>query len=153
MALEISTAGILLNYCVESTKGTRPTTGYTNIPNIKSIPDFNPSPSTLDCTDLSDTEWKRYILGLKDVGGAIEFGANFTTDFKTKWAALVSAATTGFESELATWFEVYVPDFGSFYFTGMPSTLGLPSAEVDAVFEGSVYIIPNTIHGWDTSAS
>ena len=153
MALEISTAGIVLKYCVETTKGTRPTTSYTSIPNIKSIPDFNPSPSTLDVTDLSDTEWKRYILGLKDVGGSIEFGANLTTAFKTAWTTLVSAAETGFESELATWFEVYVPDFGSFYFAGMPSSLGLPSAEVDAVFEGNVYIIPNKIHGWDTSST
>lgn len=155
MALELSTAGITLNYCVETTAGTRPTSGYTNIPNIKSIPDFNPAPSTLDVTDLSDTEWKRYIPGLKDVGGSIEFGANLTKAFKTAWETLVSAYGTAAAASpaLATWFEVKVPEFGSFYFAGMPVNLGLSSAEVDSVFEGNVYIIPNQIHGWDTSAS
>ncbi len=59
MALELSTAGVLLKYACETTAGTRPTTGYTQIPNIKSIPDFNPEPESLEVTDLSDTEWRR----------------------------------------------------------------------------------------------
>jgi hypothetical protein len=59
MALEISTAGVALKYAVETTAGTRPTTGYTAIPNIKETPDFNPEPSTLEVTDLSDLVWKR----------------------------------------------------------------------------------------------
>ena len=59
MALEISTAGIQLRYAVETTAGTRPTTSYQVVPNIKSTPDFNPEPSTLEVTDLSDLVWKR----------------------------------------------------------------------------------------------
>lgn len=155
MANEISTAGILLKYAVESTAGTRPTTGYTQIPNIKAIPEFNPEPSTLDVTDLSDTEWMRYIPGLKDPGGALAFTANFTSAFKTAWDGVVSAAETAMASSpaKATWWEVMVPNFGSFYFAGMPSELGLPASEVDAVFEGDVYVTPNQIHGWDTSST
>lgn len=153
MALEISTAGILLKYAVEATAGTRPTTGYTTIPNIKTIPDFNPAPSNLEVTDLSDTTWKRYIEGLKDVGGSISFDANFTTAFKTAWETLVSAYETGIASSKATWFEVYVPDFGSFYFAGIPSELGLVAANVDEVFGGSVYITPNLVVGWDDSSN
>ena len=56
MANELSTAGVLVKYIVEETGGTRPTTGYTTIPNIKSTPDINPEPSGLDVTDLSATE-------------------------------------------------------------------------------------------------
>jgi len=153
MALEISTAGITLKYCVETTSGTKPTTGYTAIPNIKSIPDLNPEPSQLDVTDLSDTTWKRYIPGLKDAGGSLAFGANFTTAFKTAWEALVTAYTTGATTSKATWFEINVPNFGSFYFAGIPSALGLNSAEVDAVFEGNVYISPNQIEGWGTAST
>lgn len=153
MALEISTAGILLKYCVETTAGTRPTTGYTTIPNIKTIPDFNPAPSNLEVTDLSDVTWKRYIEGLKDPGGSLSFDANFTTAFKTAWETLVSAYETGLASNKATWFEVYVPNFGSFYFAGIPSELGLASANVDEVFAGSVYITPNQVHGWDENSN
>lgn len=154
MALEISTAGILLKYKAESVATADPSTlkDYIALPNIKSIPDFNPTPSTLDVTDLSDTTWKRYIEGLKDVGGSLEFGANLTSAFKTAWEAVCTAYETAFASNLAIWFEVYVPNFGSFYFTGKPSALGLPSVEVDAVFEGNVYITPNKIYGWGASS-
>ena len=151
MALEISTAGILVKYAIESTAGTRPTTGFKTIPNIKSIPDLNPEPSTLEVTDLSDVEWRRYIDGLKDVGGAVAFGANYTKAFKETWTGLVAAAKEAKESGKATWFEVYVPNFASFFFAGMPSDLGLPSSEVDSVFEGDVYVAPNQIEGWGDS--
>lgn len=154
MANEISTAGILLKYTAGAGT-TPPANGFTTIPNIKAIPEFNPEPSTLDVTDLSDTEWMRYIPGLKDVGGAIAFSANFTSAFKTAWEAVVSAYETA-QSQTPIqnlWFEVMVPNFGSFYFAGMPSELGLPASEVDAVFEGDVYVTPNLIHGWDASST
>ena len=153
MALEISTAGILFKYAVETTAGTRPTTGYTTVPNIKSTPDFNPEPSTLEVTDLSDLVWKRYIAGLKDPGGALSFNANLTSAFKTAWETLVSAYETALASSKATWFEIMVPTIGSFYFSGIPAELGVNGYEVDAVAEISVYVTPNQIEGWDTSST
>lgn len=153
MALEFSSAGITLKYAVEATKGTRPATGYTTIPNIKSIPDFNAEPSMLDVTDLSDTIWKRAIPGLKDVGGALAFTANMTASFKTTWNSCVSAATAAKASDLSTWFEVAIPNFDSFYFTGMPSELGMKGMEVDSVVEADGYITPNSILGWQTSST
>lgn len=153
MALEISTAGILVKYAVEATAGTRPTTGYTTIPNIKSTPDFNPEPSTLEVTDLSDLVWKRYIAGLKDPGGALSFNANLTSAFKTAWETLVSAYETAHGSSKLTWFEIMVPAIGSFYFAGIPSELGVNAYEVDAVAEISVYVTPNKIEGWGASST
>ena len=153
MAQELSTAGVLLKYAVETTAGTRPTTGYTTVPNIKSIPDFNPEPESLEVTDLSDTEWRRYIPGLKDPGGALAFSANLTTGFKTAWEALVSAFETANESGKATWFEIAVPSFGSFYFAGYPSPLGMTAMDVNAVLEIEAYVMPNQIEGWDTSST
>ena len=153
MALELSTAGVSLKYCVETTAGTRPTASFTAVPNIKETPDFNPEPSTLEVTDLSDTVWKRYIAGLKDPGGALSFTANLTSAFKTAWETLVSAYETGIASSKATWFEINVPTVGSFYFAGIPSELGINGMSVDAVAEVSVYITPNKIHGWDTAST
>ena len=153
MALELSTAGVSLKYCVETTAGTRPTASFTAVPNIKETPDFNPEPSTLEVTDLSDTVWKRYIAGLKDPGGALSFTANLTSAFKTAWEALVSAYETGIASSKATWFEINVPTVGSFYFAGIPSELGINGMSVDEVAEVSVYITPNKIHGWDTAST
>lgn len=153
MAMELSTAGVLLKYAVEATAGTRPTTGYTQVPGIKAIPDFNPEPESLEVTDLSDTEWRRYIAGLKDPGGALSFTANLTTAFKTAWETLVSASETAAGSSKATWFEIMVPDFGSFYFAGIPSPLGMSAMDVNAVLEIEAYVTPNQIEGWETSST
>ncbi len=153
MALEISTAGVAVKYAVETTAGTRPTTGYTAIPNIKETPDFNPEPGTLEVTDLSDLVWKRYIAGLKDPGGALTFTANLTSAFKTAWETLVSAYETAASDGKLTWFEIAVPSIGSFYFAGIPAELGIDGMEVDSVAESSVYITPNKIEGWGTSST
>ena len=154
MANELSTAGVSVQYCIETTAGTKPTSGFTVIPNIKSIPDLNPEPSSLEVTDLSDTEWKRYIPGLKDPGGALAFTANNTDAFQTAWAALVTAAETAKASNKATWFEIVVPGLTkSFQFAGIPSDLGLSAIEVDSVLEVDAYVAPNQIDGWDTKSS
>lgn len=153
MAQELSTAGVLLKYAVEATAGTRPTTGYTQIPCIKAIPDLNPEPESLEVTDLSDTEWRRYIPGLKDPGGALAFTANLTTQFKTAWEALISAFETAKASGKATWFEIMVPTFGSFYFAGYPSSLGMTAMDVNAVLEIEAYVTPNQLEGWGTSST
>ena len=153
MALEFSSAGIKLKYCVEASSGSRPTSGYTTIPNIKSIPDFNAEPSLLDVTDLSDTVWKRAIPGLKDVGGALAFTANMTESFKTAWNSLVTSAVSAKASNLSTWFEVAIPNFDSFYFAGMPAELGMKGMDVDSVVEADGYITPNKIEGWKTASS
>ncbi len=151
MANELSTAGISIGYAVETTAGTKPSS-FTDIPNVKSISEFNPEPATLEVTDLSDTEWKRYIPGLKDPGGAISLTVNMTKAFLTAWASLVSAAETGLASNKACWFRVTVPNVGAFDFAGMPSDAGLPAVETDSVFEGSVYIVPNQIDSWTLEA-
>lgn len=151
MAIDLSTAGISLNYCVEATAGTRPTSGYTKIAGIKSIPDLNPEPSTLETTTLDSTEWKTYIFGLKDVGGALAFGANNTEAFQTEWGALVTAAETAETSSKSTWFAVVVPGLTkSFYFSGKPSPLGLSAVEVDSVLEIDAYISPSAVAGWQS---
>lgn len=153
MAVEaLSTAGITFKYCAETTAGTRPTSGYTSISGFKSIPDFNPEPNNLETTPLDETTWKTYIPGLKDVGGALAFTANLTGTFETAWSTMVSAeaALTGGK---AMWFEVCIPNFKSFFFTGKPVSLGMSAIDVDSVLEIEAYITPTSIEGWATSSS
>lgn len=153
MALEFSSAGVQIRYCVESTAGSRPTTGYRVIPSIKSSPDFNAEPSQLDVTDFSDKVWKRSIAGLRDVGGAIAFTANMTASFKTAWNSLISAYTSAVSASRSTWFEVAIPNFDSFYFAGQPIELGVKGMDVDSVVEADGYVVPNQIFGWGTSST
>jgi hypothetical protein len=154
MALEISTAGVTVNYAFETESGTRPETGYQRLPNIKATPDFNPEPSSLEVTDLSDTEWKRYIPGVKDPGGALGFTANNTNEFQAAWQTLCYLSELAREDELATWFEIKVPGLeNSFYFAAIPSSLGVIGMEPDAVAEVTAYLSPNEVHGWDTAST
>lgn len=150
--LELSTIGITLGYCAETTAGTKPSTGYTNIANITSIGEIAGSPDQLEVTNLVDT-WKRYIAGVKDAGGDIQVGANLTAAFRTAWETLVTAYATAFAAGKAMWFEVKVPNLGSFYFSGEPVELGLPGIEVNQVLQVNAHIIPNSIGGWAASST
>lgn len=90
MGIALSTAGVTIGYAVEATSGTKPTTGYTVIPDVKEVPEMNPEPETLESTTLAETEFKTYIEGLKDLGGALSFLANYTTELEAVWEELVS---------------------------------------------------------------
>lgn len=147
--IDLSTAGVSVQYAVETEAGTQPTTGFTALSGIKSIPDLNPEPGSLETTTLDELEWRTYIPGLKDPGGALAFTANNTEQFQTEWAAMVSAAATGQETGLSTWFAIVIPGLAkAFYFAGRPSDLGLSAIEVDSVLEIDGYITPTQIAGW-----
>lgn len=153
MAIELSTAGILVKWAVETTAGTRPTTGYAVIKGCKSLGEMNPEPETLEVTDLSDTEWKRYIPGLKDPGSAQPITVNDSAEFRTSWKALMDAYNGAKTSGKALWIEYFVPGLQSFFYAGVPSPLGFNGAEVNSVLESVAYITPNKVHGWDTSST
>lgn len=153
-AIAMSTAGVTVNYAVEATAGTRPTTGYIKIPSIKSVPEMNPSPETLETTDLSQTEFKTYVEGLKDLGGALAFLANFTTELEEAWTTLVEAYKTAKESDKAVWFEIKHPELEkSVFFTGQPSAMGLPAMAVNSVLETNLYITPTNAPTWQTKTA
>lgn len=152
MALEFSTIGVKLGYCVEASAGSRPTSGYVNIPDIKNLPSIDLTPSKLEVTNLVD-KYRRFIQGVLDAGDDINVTANLTASLKTAWASLVSAATTAWASQKSTWFEISIPGFDSFYFAGIPTEMGVNELGVDAVAEASLHIIPNQIGGWATASS
>lgn len=152
--IDLSTAGVTVNYAVEATAGTRPTSGFTALTGIKSIPDINPEPSNIETTTLDELEWRTYIPGLKDPGGALAFGANNTEAFQTMWASLVEAAEEAKDSGKAMWFAIVIPGLTkAFYFAGTPSPLGLSAIEVDSVLEVDAYVSTSAIEGWATKPS
>lgn len=141
--IDLSTIGVQLHYCVETTKGERPTTGYTRIYGVKSTPSLNPSPDALETTTLDELEYKTYVDGLKDLGGALEFTFNLTEDLVTKWEALITAYEAGKADGKRTWFCILVPGLTqAFYFPGNPSAMGLPETAVNSVLEITNYITP-----------
>lgn len=150
MALEFNTIGVQLKYAI-GTGTTRPTSGYTVIPDIKEIPEIQMSPSQLEVTNLVDGS-RRYIPGVKDPGSDMSVLANMTTSLKTAWTSLCTAASTAWTSGNYTWFEVAIPNFDSFYFAGLPVDMGMSQQSVDAVEEANLHIIPNQVAGWATKS-
>lgn len=149
--IQLSTAGVTLWYAPETSAGTRPTTGYTQITEIKSIPELNPEPDNLETTTLEETEWRTYIPGLKDIGGALSFTANLTEVSMGEWEAVVEAYDTAAEENLALWFCIIVPGLTkALFFTGQPSPMGMPAMEVSAVLEVNLYITPTGAPEWQT---
>lgn len=94
MANELSTLGVTLNYAVESTAGTRPTTGFTKVAHVKATPDFSAARAGIDVTDLEEDDIRRYIPGLRDLGDSLAFTANLTSDLITTWETCKTAADT-----------------------------------------------------------
>lgn len=148
MSQRFSTASLKLYYVAESTAGTRPTTGLTKIPEIKSVPSFNPAPETIDSTTLEETEYRTYVEGLKDIGGALEFGANLTADLITAWEACV-AAYDELDTTKAMWFYIIHDKLNkAIAFQGDPAPLGLNESSVGSMLETTLYITPNSAPEW-----
>lgn len=144
-AINLSTAGIYVAYAVETTPMVRPTTGYVRLTGAKSTPSFNPAPENLETTTLDELEYKTYIDGLKDLGGALEFTFNLTQELVEQWEALMTAYENGKNSDpkLRTWFEIFIPGLKkALFFPGNPSRMGLPETSVSSVLEATNYITP-----------
>lgn len=145
MSQRVSTAGMYLCYCVETTAGTRPTSGYQIIPEIKTMPSFNPAPNNIDSTTLLETEYMTYVKGLKDMGGALEYGANLTDDLIDFWETLLSAYDTAAADGKAMWFAVVHPKLAkATFYKGEPAPIGFNEASVGAMAETTLYITPNS---------
>ena len=144
MANAVSTAGMLVKYCIEATKGTRPTSSYTVIPGCKAIPAIFNDPNMLQSTPLSATKNHTYIEGLNDSGGSIAVTVNDYSEFRTAWESCVTAFE-GLTGGKQMWFEIAYQDgsnLDSFYFPGQPLALGFGGAEVDSVLENNANIAP-----------
>lgn len=126
-------------------KGTGASATYAKVVDIKDFPDLGQAPDTLDTTTLSDA-MHTYINDIMDVGGGLEFTANYTpTDFKAVKAH--EGSTKGY----AVWIGaketsgVLTPDgsLGKFEFDG-ELTVWKKGAGVSAVQEMGISIAPST---------
>ena len=147
MSQRFSTAGMYLCY---ATGTTRPSSGYTVVPEIKGIPSFNPSPESIDSTTLLETEFRTFVEGLKSLDGALEFSANLTEDLITTWNAC-NAAHDALATGSSMWFAVVHPKLSkAVFFEGDPSPLGLNEAQVGAMLETTLYVTANSAPEWQT---
>lgn len=149
--INLAAIGVSVAYAPEVTAGTRPTENFTKLHGIKSTPSLNPAPETIEATTFDETEYKIYVEGLKDLGGALEFTANLTQNLITEWDDLMTAYETATASEKALWFAITIPGLDeSVFFKGKPSALGAPELTYNTLAETTVYITPVGEPNWFT---
>lgn len=156
MAIAISTAGTTISYAVETTAGTRPTAAadYTQIKGFVSIPEMNPEPEGLDCTPLEEEQFRLYIPGLQDLGGALSFTANLTDQFMTDWETMMTAYEAGATDNKSLWICVQFKKLEkALYFTAEPTALGMPGAEVNSVLQTGAYLTATNRPEWQAKPS
>ena len=148
----VSTAGMKLAYCVETTAGTMPTASYTMIPEVTSAPSMFVAPNTADVTPLDETEMVQYIPLLKDFGGALEYGCNWNDSVDTAWnTTCVEAYETAQASDKAMWFALVHPELAKcVLFKGQPLPAGPDEVSANSPLTATLRIVP--LGGWTYTA-
>lgn len=152
MAIAVTSIGAKVLYAVEETAGTRPTTGYTAIPGITEIPDMDSEPDSLETTTMDNLEYKTYVAGLKDLGGALQFVANLSQELLNLWngtGGMMEKYETAKEGGKAMWMCVYIPGLDqAVYFQFEPSPIGLMGTGVNEVIDVNLYVTPTSEPIW-----
>lgn len=148
MSLEITTVGAKVKYCVETSAGTRPTSGYTEIPSVNTAPELSLEVDALDASDITDLI-TRYVPGRQDPGGNKEITLNHTESAITAWGSLCTSAVAAFANGKATWFEYMYPGASkSFFFSAYPLTLGTDGISQNQVDQIPAPLIITGVEGW-----
>ena len=147
--IDLSTIGIRLGYAVETEAGVMPE-AFKWIKGAKSLPEVNSEPETIESTTFDELQFRTYIDGLQDTGGALAIGMNQTDDLLKTWDdGIYQEYATAKETGKSTWWVFWHPGLSkSFFFRGNPAKLGWGGAEVNALLETNVYVTPVGDIGW-----
>lgn len=121
---DVTTLGVKFGYKPETTAGTRPASGYIQIPRCKSIGGVSLTPEQIDVSCLEDLISK-YADGRADTGGTWE--TSFHSDAITALGALLTAAATAKADGKGVWFVVWIPGLTKSFFVkaAVPSKLAM----------------------------
>lgn len=159
MAGEISTAGIKIQYAVETTAGTRPTTGYKEKETsatlkiseyVTGISGLTAEYEQYDVTPLAETERHRFVKGLQGNDGNLSLSCNINPTSRADWGAIVTAYGNLTDGK-GMWFCFSLPgDTVGAYFRCEPCPMGFPDVEAASSVQGAVQLIENQYAGWQT---
>lgn len=157
MSIALTSLGVKVYYKVDDETAIPTAIPKANeVPEVKNIPDLSPAPDTIETTPLSNTEYKTYAKGLKDLGGAIDFTANLTNDLLTLWngdntTTGVMGAFNSLENGKAMWMCIIHPKLdNAIYFQFEPVHLGMPEIAVNEALEATLSVIPISEPKWGT---
>jgi hypothetical protein len=115
-----------------------PTTGYTIIPEVRSVPDTNVAPDKLETTTLQNENNKTYVYGLKDYGD-LEFEAIMTNHLYSLYFDETSGIMATYEKNKSSGLRMWIcidPDGldKSEFIPVIPQGLSTPSGNANEVF-------------------
>lgn len=141
--IPITSIGAKISWAVEATAGTRPTTGYKHIPDLKEFPDTDAQPNTADATTFDNLEYTSYVNLLKDLGGSLTLRGNMTNALKTEWKAFYEAAKTAKAANKKAWICVDIPDYDeAVYIPADPANIGLSAFAANSLMEQDLHFTP-----------
>jgi len=133
------TAGIKFDWGVGTEAA--PPTDWTHIAGITDLPAIgNDEPETYETTSLDNLEYKTYIAGLKDTGGAQGLTANDTPAFRAAWEAF-EAASDPTNTDIV-WARIVIPAplNKEMHFKVQATPLGFGGAAINGVLTTTAYI-------------
>ena len=144
MSQRVTTIGSYLCYAVEKEKGVRPTEGYEIIPEVKSFPDLNQEPESIESTTLLEPEYRTYEPGLKSLG-TLSYGANMTDDLEDTVDGLIDEQDAAAKEGKRVWFAEVAPKLKkASFFAGKVSAINFSEFGVNEMGDTTMYITPTT---------
>lgn len=151
--IDLSTIGVTTSWAPETTAGTMPATiaVYKRLHGINSIPALTSAPESIETTTLDELEFKTYISGLKDLGGALELGANLTQALKDEWEAVMTAYDTAKAAAKALWLLIDIPGLDeAFAFTFQPTAMSPGEIAPNGLLSTTLSVTPLNEPAWVT---
>lgn len=140
MSQRVTNLGMYLCYAVEETAGTRPETGYTIIPEIKTMPDLNAEPEGIDSTTLLETEYTTSEPGLKTLG-ILAYGANMTDELEEIVDSIIELQETAAASDKRVWFAEVNPKLKkATFWPGKVTSINFADQSVNDMCNTTIYI-------------
>lgn len=151
MALEITTVGARVYYAWSAANSsTKPSTGWTELPNVNTAPEFDLAPETIDASDITDKK-TRYVPGRQDPGGDASYTLNHTNNIVDVWNTLATTAETNYaDGKQLWWAYVYPGADDSFFWIGQPLAMGTSGINQNVLSTIPAHCAVNDVIGWDT---
>lgn len=148
MPIECTTVGMQLEYCVETTAGTRPTAGFTVLPGIVSVGAVEVTQNSLQVTLPAENRY-RYLPGKSDISGDVQVVMYNEDTYITAWETMKAAAEAGREEGKRTWF-AFVPSgtHKAFYFAATPGILGSGGLADNQIYEINTSLTVEDVEGY-----
>ena len=148
--MDLSTIGVKFGWTVETTPGEIPT-AFKWIQRCSKIGGLNVTREKIHTTCFED-KIKQYIAGVSDTGGDWNVNFNGTKkgsaiDTVKSWNDLLSASGEAAEKGLATWADIYIPGFGSYFVIFEPGEIPMPDLEVNNKLDIQISNVVNKYKG------